>query len=724
MKVVDVIVPVYKGLEETKECVESALASLPTLISQLVVINDCSPDASVTEYLRIRSKSAPFLLIENTENLGFVATANLGMSLNPDHDVLLLNSDVQVANDWLERMVNAAYSDRSIGSVTPFSNNATICSFPNFCEDNSLFENYSVATLDRVCAEANAPTSFVDVPTGVGFCMFIKRSCLDEVGLFDHETFGKGYGEENDWSRRAIIAGWRNIHLMNVFVFHKGAVSFASEQSVRKDKAMALLHRKHPNYQTEVHRFISADPAKTYRIKFLLSLIAQDSRPKVLSIDHGLGGGVVQHAEELAMFVEGDALFLRLQPCGERMVKLSFSLKTNIKDSLVFSIDNQYEDFLLFCRFLAIGHIHFHHTSGLPSRLLQLSKDLGCGYDITIHDYYFVNGNPTLTDRNAVYCGDAPDRDPLCAEYCPIPVSATLWRERLRGFLGQAERMIFPSNDAYNRFVKDFSLKNTTVAWHPDSELHTGFPSPSFKFSKGSSRNLRVLVVGSVSRMKGADVLEMVADALAEHDVEFHLLGYAYRPLSKNVISYGPYLLDEVDSKLLEIKPDVAWFPAQWPETYSYTLSIALRAGLPVVVPDIGAFGERVAGREYSVIQPWDMSIDAWKKFWLGVVNSGNLETNPKSKVVKNTYLSFYRDEYVKSDWYKQSKGVVNIELIKRCLRAEATGNLARREMVLKRLWKIREHSIFGKFAALIPFKVQRYIKRKLSQKPIHDVVQ
>ncbi len=46
----------------------------------------------------------------------------------------------------------------------------------------------------------------------------------------------------------------------------------------------------------------------------------------------------------------------------------------------------------------------------------------------------------------------------------------------------------------------------------------------------------------------------------------------------------------------------LAWFPAQWPETYSYTLSACLRARLPVVAPDIGAFGERMRGREWTWI--------------------------------------------------------------------------------------------------------------------------
>jgi GT2 family glycosyltransferase len=52
------------------------------------------------------------------------------MRLHPERDVVLLNSDTVVANDWLDRLLACADLESRIGTVTPFSNNATICSFP------------------------------------------------------------------------------------------------------------------------------------------------------------------------------------------------------------------------------------------------------------------------------------------------------------------------------------------------------------------------------------------------------------------------------------------------------------------------------------------------------------------------------------------------------------------------------------------------------------------
>ena len=133
---VTIIVPVYKGMDDTVACIESILASSYQLDAELVVINDASPEPELVDWLE--KESHRFILLHNPTNLGFVATVNRGMQLHQNRDVVLVNSDTLVANDWLDRLQFAAYTSGATGTVTPFSNNATICSFPVFCEDNLL----------------------------------------------------------------------------------------------------------------------------------------------------------------------------------------------------------------------------------------------------------------------------------------------------------------------------------------------------------------------------------------------------------------------------------------------------------------------------------------------------------------------------------------------------------------------------------------------------------
>src|SRR6478752_7635883 len=103
-KMIDVIIPVYDGFEETRRCIQSVLDNKNSSPFNILVIEDCSPNSDIREYLRGLSDKGLIELFVNKENLGFVGTVNRGMSLHLDRDVLLLNSDTVVANDWLDRI--------------------------------------------------------------------------------------------------------------------------------------------------------------------------------------------------------------------------------------------------------------------------------------------------------------------------------------------------------------------------------------------------------------------------------------------------------------------------------------------------------------------------------------------------------------------------------------------------------------------------------------------
>ena len=97
--------------------------------------------------------------------------------------------------------------------------------------------------------------------------MFIKRDCLNEVGDFDEANFGMGYGEECDFSMRALARGWKHVIAADVFVFHEGAVSFAAESEGRKLNAERIMQDLHPEYEESVRQFIQDDSLWDFRSK-------------------------------------------------------------------------------------------------------------------------------------------------------------------------------------------------------------------------------------------------------------------------------------------------------------------------------------------------------------------------------------------------------------------------------------------------------------------------
>ena len=277
---VDVVIPVYGSRRLTLRSLESVLKAAVSTPYEIFVIDDASPDRTLREELRALAAAGLLRLLENERNLGFVATANRGLALHQDRDVVLLNSDTRVFDGWLDRLLAALHRRPDIGTASPISNAATILSYPVFLRDNHRVPGVDFAQVDRLCAQFASPP--VDLPTALGFCMAIKRSCLAAVGPFDRENFGRGYGEENDFSLRAIARGWRTVASPDVFVWHRGGASFGKERLAHSEAAQRTLERLHPGYGASVQKFIRLDPLAAVRQELDLARIRSDSRRKIL----------------------------------------------------------------------------------------------------------------------------------------------------------------------------------------------------------------------------------------------------------------------------------------------------------------------------------------------------------------------------------------------------------------------------------------------------------
>ena len=262
-RAIDIVIPVYRGLAETVCCLESVLEAR-SANAHIVVVDDAAPDPAIAAYLDRLAAGGHVTLLRNDRNRGFVHSVNRGMALHPTHDVVLLNSDTRVANDWLARLHATAHGEDRVATVTPFSNNATICSYPFDGWNGGIPGHLGLAGLDALFART-LPRAAIDIPTAVGFCMYIRRAALDALGPFDEARFGRGYGEENDFCMRALKAGWRNVLACDTFVFHEGSVSFSAEKQSLAEGALRSLLDVHPDYLDRVRDWLARDPARASR---------------------------------------------------------------------------------------------------------------------------------------------------------------------------------------------------------------------------------------------------------------------------------------------------------------------------------------------------------------------------------------------------------------------------------------------------------------------------
>ena len=145
--------------------------------------------------------------------------------------------------------------------MTPLSNDATILSYPDRGGGNAVPDLAETARVDALARRANGGCA-IDIPVGVGFCLYIRRACLDAVGLLRADMFAQGYGEENDFCLRARHLGWRHVAAPGVFVAHVGGHSFGTAARHLRARNAALLERLHPGYAELI------DGARAKRIRW------------------------------------------------------------------------------------------------------------------------------------------------------------------------------------------------------------------------------------------------------------------------------------------------------------------------------------------------------------------------------------------------------------------------------------------------------------------------
>ncbi len=622
--IIDIIIPVYQGYDETLQCIHSVLQAKNKTPMQLHVINDCSPDGRLKYTLQSMAKEQAFNLIENNENLGFVATVNKGMRLNTNRDVVLLNADTVVTDNWLDRLVLASNKNQAIATVTPFSNNATICSFPDFNQDNKLPENISLHALNALFQQYNSE-KIIEIPTAVGFCMFIKRTALLDVGYFDEQTWNKGYGEENDFCLRASGLGWRHVLACDVFVQHHGSVSFAGEKTAHIERNLAILNKIYPDYPITIRRFIQQDPIAPARNAVIKSLLQQQADDYFLFIMHDLGGGTKAHGDHLAQLLEeqGTAVLeLSVLKSGKWCLRSATSNYVMIYEA------SDEAQLITDLTAFNIQRVHFHQTLGFPNSIWQLPEALGVAYDITAHDFMPICPRINLIDETGRYCQQSQldtDKCQRCIQLNGVPSveiephlksfsgSVQQWRNYYQQQLMGAENIFCPSQSTAELYQQHFDLAHIRVQAHPEKSFTFSTPS---KLKK--QETLSIAVIGAIGDHKGYQTLLACARNALKEGLALHFVIVGYTKddaeLEKldNVTITGAYSDDtELSQQIRQHRCKIALFLSVWPETYCYTLTESLRNNLYPVALNYGAIAERLSALKYGDIMAEQLSPEA-----------------------------------------------------------------------------------------------------------------
>jgi len=218
-----------------RRCLESAIGHQPSVVSEIIVVDNASTDGSVE---MLRAAFPQVRLVANSTNRGFPAGNNQGLAVAQGRYVLLLNPDTEVLGDALASLVRFMDEHPDVGMVGPqlLNPDGSVQSsrrrFPTLMTafvESTWLERWAPRALLRRYFVLDRPNDVtLDVDWITGAAMLARRAVVEQVGGMDEGFFM--YSEELDWCRRIKAAGWRVVyHPAAQIVHHEGK---SSEQAV------------------------------------------------------------------------------------------------------------------------------------------------------------------------------------------------------------------------------------------------------------------------------------------------------------------------------------------------------------------------------------------------------------------------------------------------------------------------------------------------------------
>lgn len=656
MKKCDIIIPVYNAYECLIECVDSVLRNTDLKNNRLILINDQSTDERIAKLLKKYQKEhKEFVILENDVNKGFVGTVNVGMKVSKENDVLLLNSDTIVTPHWLDNIKKCAYSGEKVATVTPLSNNATMASVPIPFKKNELAEGYSVDKMASIVEECSY-LDYPDLPTGHGFCLYIKREVLDKLGFFDEETFGKGYGEENDFCFRCLDIGYRNILCDNVYIYHKESQSFSDSKIALMKSGGEKLRNRYPEYTNRLDEWCRSFPIRYIGENIGFSMEENSQKENILILIHDWYdvenhvGGTTLHIYDMIQKLRAKYNFHVL--ASHNNIYYLNSYWTHSESRVAYpsffdsrdyqSYNGEYKKIINdVVENFAINFIHIHHMKTHYFDILDVAKSNDLKIIFSLHDFYSVC--PLI---NKMYCHQKYCGNPTIKE-CQECMAKTHhfnqhmiieWREEWKKLLDYASTIIAPTSSCKEEVLMTYKNLKVEVIDHGvdiekvDRELSI----------KGDSE-INVAFLGAIGIIKGSNILNAILKQRKSKSIHFHLFGTYDRVLTakekKKINDHGKYRREELPKLLQENNIKLICLLSICPETYSYTLTEAIACGIPVIVSDMGALKERVEKDNLG----WVINLDGENPHLEVISKIHEILSNPKDYQEKVEAIKKYK---------------------------------------------------------------------------------
>ena len=216
-----IVIVSYNSLwETTAPCLESIFGLTDYPDYEVIVVDNNSSDGTPDFLARLAESEPRLTCVLNRSNRGFAGGNNDGLARATGSFLVLLNSDTLVTPGWLDKLLRPLKDDAQVGLAGPVSNNTG--------NEQEIFISASappeIAREGELWMEA-AGGQPVPMERLCFFCVATRREVLERVGPLD-EAYGLGFYEDDDYCLRVKAAGYRLVMNEDVFIQHRGSVSF------------------------------------------------------------------------------------------------------------------------------------------------------------------------------------------------------------------------------------------------------------------------------------------------------------------------------------------------------------------------------------------------------------------------------------------------------------------------------------------------------------------
>ena len=623
-KKVDIIIPVYNAYERLIICIDSVISCTDLGYHRLIFLDDYSSDERVREYLK-RIENDNIIVVSNKCSIGLSASINHGITMS-SNDVIVLNPDTVVTNNWLNKLQRCAYTDETIGTVMPISDMTSFDSILEPCKGDQVLQSVEINHIAELVENVSLK-KYPEIPVTYASCMYVKRSLIDRIGTFNADIVeSEGVGVY-DFCFRALEVGFHHVLCDNTFVYCPD-ISGVMENKENNE----YLFANYPvqmRYVREYCRFNCHHVVhENLQIRLKIEQILKKSQKTILyqvqsdfrdnAADNV--GGTQLHVKDLTMGLRKQyniVVVARNQKwlnvtlySGEEEICLQFFVDEPLAYMPFRSkkFRKIYDQILLLFR---VDLIHIHHVCGLTLELYYSGKSAGIPIITTLHDFYYLCPNIKMLDYKDELC-IYQNNSERCAEcikktknIMPSLNYIEIWRQEHLEVLKMSSEIVVPS----------ISTKEIVANYYPviKSKIRTishglkRFDQKESNLLERKTKTFNIAFLGGVgTAAKGANTIyQLIKHGSKEiHWYIFGGMGHCDLQMleQSNYTKIGHYERKDIPQLMRKYEIDLVGILPIWPETFCYTLSESVLCGIPVIATDIGAIGERMHADCYGWI--------------------------------------------------------------------------------------------------------------------------